>query len=181
MSSTAATAAEVMFSEILKGAGYKDLAPSFDKNTLLNVGRELRPGSMSKVEEEFKRQGRAFKWHLMPERFILDRIFAVDSIVAPSGQRGVNFAFDVTLNPEEVTSKVEKHRHLYNTGVWDKAGLGIVKSAVILLIPSPSWQNCWGWGLLSEAQKDALTEELIDILVAMDERTSIVTKWTITF
>lgn len=181
MGSSAADAAEKMWRSILEEAGYPDLASSFDKSTLLEVGRELRSGSMSKVEEDFKSKGRALKWDVVSQRFILDRLFAIDSIISPRWEKGVNFAFDVTLDPGEVTDKVEKHRHLYTSGVWETAGLGVVKSAVILLIPSPSWDNAWGWGLLSEQQKGVLVDEALDILVAMEERTSIVTKHTIIF
>jgi hypothetical protein len=181
MGSTAADAAEKMWRSVLEEAGYSDLASSFSKSTLLKVGQELRSGSMGKVEEDFKRQGRAFKWDLMSQRFILDQLFAVDSIIAPRWDDGVNFVFDVTLRAEDVNKKVEKHQRLYREGVWEAAGLGVIKSAVVLLIPSPDWRNAWGWGLLSEQQKGVLVDEALDILVAMEERTSIVTKHAVTF
>ncbi len=178
--SISSDAVENMWRSILMEAGYIDLASTFDKKTLLSIAQELRSGPMEKVEKDFKGRGRAFKWEVMSQRFILDRLYAVDSIIAPTGQEGVNFAFDVTLNPQDVTKKVEKHLFL-NEKVWPNAGLGIVKSAVVLLIPEPNWGTQWGWGLCSKSQKEALVDEAIDILVAMEERTSIVTKWVITF
>ena len=171
--SSAAEAAEKMFRSALEEAGYPDQASSTSKTLLLEVARKHRQGSMAKVEQEYSAKGRAVRWDVAPERFILDRLFAIDSLISPCGRWGKQFAFDVTLNPLEVSGKANKHRHLWP--VWDKAELGVVKSAVVLLVPGEHWGNEWGWGLLNAQQKEDFIEEVLQVVYGMDERSATVT------
>ena len=179
MGSHAAEAAEVMFRNALLEAGYPDQSPSTSKPRLLEVARSHRKGSMRLAEQEYQSKGRAIRWDVAPERFILDRLFAIDSLISPCGRWGKQFAFDVTLNPKEVAEKANKHRHLIN--VWEQAELGIEKSAIILLVPNNSWGNEWGWGLLNASQKEDFIEEVLQVIYGMDERSAIVTTHIINF
>lgn len=177
--SSAASAAENMLKSALLEAGYPDQSHLTSKALLLEVARNFRQGSMTKVEQGYQKKGKIIRWDVTPERFILDHIFSVDSLISPSGRWGQQFAFDVTLNSTQVTSKADKHRHLWP--VWEKAGLGIIKSAVILLVPGEQWSNEWGWGLLNSKQKEDFVDEVLQVVYGIDERSVPVTTHIINF
>jgi hypothetical protein len=179
MASTAAGAAEKMIKEALLSAGYPDRADMMCKSLLLQTANTFRKGSMRKVEQSYAAERKTIRWQVAPNRFILDRLFAIDSLIFPGGGIDKQFAFDVTLDPTKVAEKADKHRHLFH--IWDEAGLRIHKSAIILLVPGEKWGNEWGWGLLNAQQQEDFTEEVLQVVYGMDERSATVTTYVINF
>lgn len=182
MPSTAADAAEKMIKSALEAAGYPDqtASPAVCKGLLLYAANTHRKGSMRKVEQDFSRRGKTVRWQVAPNRFILDRLFAIDCLINAGGGVDKQFAFDVTLNSQEVAEKVQKHRHLFSN-VWNEAGLRVKKSAIILLVPGEKWGNEWGWGLLNAQQEEDFIEEVLQVVYGMDEQSAPVTSHIINF
>lgn len=178
MQSGAANAAENMFREILSAARFPDVTSEYNSGKLLDIARQYRSDAMAKVESDFAKQGRLLNWNYSSPGFIIDCLFSLDSVIAPCGSSNPErFGFDVTLNPAEVYKKVKKLRkpqHIYQH-------LGVTRCAVILLIPSPNWNNVWGWGLLNNMQKEALVERVVDLIYEMAESNLAVSEHTVYF
>lgn len=151
-------AAEKLLSGALERLENRDVCNDISREKLLTVARQLRAGSMALYEERTEMDPK--DWDKKTPKFILDKLFAIDSMVGPPGKR---IAFDATVNKSEVSKKLGNHRHFF-TKLWPVADLGVVKSAVVLFIPSPKYEGIWGWGLLSEKQKDDLADKVFDIL-----------------
>jgi hypothetical protein len=126
--SRASKQAENMWNEILAAAGFSDKRSIFSRDTLLDLAKAERPGTLKHIAWRFEEKGRSINWNVVQPSFLLDECFAVDSLTDPQGQ-GELYSFDVTLNAPKVSQKEEKLARLGNC----YKQLGITKSAVILI------------------------------------------------
>ena len=158
--------AENMFDYFLNLAGYKNLASDYNKeDTLQLIGQQ----QLDFVQCERKKQDKDTKWHLISVAKIIDWCCHVDSIISPNGCD--KWGFDVTLNPEKVTRKVNTLKQF--SYLWKC--LGISKMAVVLVVKP---ENFDGIIFLSDEQKEMIVDTLVeDIIYPMDEQSSEVRKY----
>lgn len=163
-----------MFDSILQLAGLRNVGDTYNTQNVLAIANATRPGRVQNVEQKRKADGKQTKWNVTPAKAVIDWVYGIDTIIAPSGEADpLRFGFDVTLDPQAVAGKVQKLKSFIP--LWK--ALGIQKVAVVLLVVPPEF----GFGLLTPDDQEKLVDELLDQLIyPMDEQTTDVRQYVFT-
>lgn len=166
--------AENMFDSILNTAGLCNLANAYSTQQLIQIANTIRPGRVQNVEQQRAKAGKQTKWNVTPAKLVLDWVYGIDTLIAPEGEsNSKRFGFDVTLNPNEVKSKVAKLKDF--APLWKATGINKV-AVVLLVVP-----NDFGIGLLTPDEQASLADELLEQLIyPMDEQSVDVRQYVLT-